>query len=1237
MEFFLATPETPRETALSSLRESDVMVLVVGFKAGTLLPDGSQSTYTSAEYDEALRLEKECLVFIKTEKRGNLHIGSWHNDEVDPSKSAALEHFKTRACENSTPDYFSNPDRLALGVIQALEQWESRGRPGARKTFASFADYFEGKNSPDRFQILDFGTTLLGRGDQIHALNSFFDDETHRVCVLTGRGGAGKSKLLHDWAKSHATQVVFLKDEPTWHDASDKEIPVTCKVVIVDDAHRQETFGKLLQVMRDAVAHRKFKLVAASRPSGTASVRQQVLRHVDMSQLLELPELPELDRKHSHALAAEVLGNDFRNYAPHLAEIASNSPLVIVAGGRLIASRRIDPSTLTSLDEFRSTIFNRLLDEFDLRGPSFAIDPPLVVLQLIAALGPVNVEAREFQESAKTLLGREIDEILSTVDALSAAGIVTPRPKHVRVIPDVLSDYILEDRSIGQNRSTRYAERVYAHFGAHSLKSLMRNLAELDWRRGQQGESGLNLLSGIWADIHERFRAGDEYDRHRIIEDLSGAAIYQPDQIIALVRTAIDDPISTNESTEGSPYRAGQDYVLEALPDLLEATTYHASRMRESITILWELATRRADRTGSRTGAQTVLRRLASWHRFVNPAFNFSVLVEAIRLAERTDAFGAEFTPFTLIRQILEREGEFREWQDDTTLSFGGFGLNYAAVGPVRESALDYLDYALHRDGILGVQAVSILQDLLHAHLTRVGRQTTQQEHEWQSAERHRCLDMLIRRFAYAATPVLRARIFHALRSGTGINVPESVRSAAQKALSEIIIADDVAVVDAICTAEHALPMHSTDFSSTNWEQAISELMIKGRSSLETIVEGAGNQARFTIDQTRACIELHIATGGFHRFMLTFADRPDYLAEMADQLIGRPYVSEMVGHLSSVFNSIHVGDPSAFRERALTALHNGAGHVIHAAAGNLRVFEGASDKDIAVIQAYAAYPDRIAQRGALFAITYMGKFTELRQQMKAAVLKVRTEGNESIAVDLASAFGPYGVPLTILTPQDAAAITSEFLHVSDWDAQQGAIPRFLTYFATLFPDEAYGLLIRRIELGMAARAAHESRFPTFRLVHGDVSFSGVPTVKRLELSGDCIARLLAAESADELAELFWDLAGYENAALGVVLDHAVNLDSKGVAHLAVLIEKAIPRLAFSSTTFVRDLLSRFSGAQRDQLVEAFAFQARHLSGGLFVGNPDDRISDDRRQFENNVAAFSDVGLEDLARALRRLS
>jgi hypothetical protein len=133
------------------LRKADVMVLAIGFKAGSLLPDGSGGTYTSAEYDEWLRLGRAPLVFIKTKGEQGQSLATWRNEEEDADKRPALEDFKARASEHSTPAYFSTPDKLALEVIFALDQWDALGRPGARKTFASTREYFQGKNPAGQF------------------------------------------------------------------------------------------------------------------------------------------------------------------------------------------------------------------------------------------------------------------------------------------------------------------------------------------------------------------------------------------------------------------------------------------------------------------------------------------------------------------------------------------------------------------------------------------------------------------------------------------------------------------------------------------------------------------------------------------------------------------------------------------------------------------------------------------------------------------------------------------------------------------------------------------------------------------------------------------------------------------------------------------------------------------------------------------------------------------------------
>ena len=140
-------------------------------------------------------------------------------------------------------------------------------------------------------------------------------------------------------------------------------------------------------------------------------------------------------------------------------------------------------------------------------------------------------------------------------------------------------------------------------------------------------------------------------------------------------------------------------------------------------------------------------------------------------------------------------------------------------------------------------------------------------------------------------------------------------------------------------------------------------------------------------------------------------------------------------------------------------------------------------------------------------------------------------------------------------------------------------------------------------------------------MHQNISFGGVPAEKRLEIGRDCLARLIASESAEVYAELFWDVAGYDDVSLRLILEVAPKLDDRGVQNIAMLIGKAIPRLAFTNTSFARELLAHFTGKNRERLVEAFAYQARRYGGGVFAGNPEDLMAQQQKQFTDQVASF----------------
>jgi len=125
MELFISEPATPLQVALDELQMSDAVVLLIGFKAGSLIPDDPTLTYTGAEFRRAQDLGKPIFVFLKTE------AGAWRNEETIPALKEALDKFKQTVFDfGITPGYFDSPDRLQIELLLAMEKWNAEGRPG---------------------------------------------------------------------------------------------------------------------------------------------------------------------------------------------------------------------------------------------------------------------------------------------------------------------------------------------------------------------------------------------------------------------------------------------------------------------------------------------------------------------------------------------------------------------------------------------------------------------------------------------------------------------------------------------------------------------------------------------------------------------------------------------------------------------------------------------------------------------------------------------------------------------------------------------------------------------------------------------------------------------------------------------------------------------------------------------------------------------------------------------------
>lgn len=115
MEFFGARAEQPIETCLQEVRASDVLVVIVGHRYGSIVPDLGIS-YSEAEYAEGFRLKKPCLVYMRDD---NVPILPRHM-ERDPEKLKLLERWKETLQSRHTVSAFQDGGRLAVQVAADL-------------------------------------------------------------------------------------------------------------------------------------------------------------------------------------------------------------------------------------------------------------------------------------------------------------------------------------------------------------------------------------------------------------------------------------------------------------------------------------------------------------------------------------------------------------------------------------------------------------------------------------------------------------------------------------------------------------------------------------------------------------------------------------------------------------------------------------------------------------------------------------------------------------------------------------------------------------------------------------------------------------------------------------------------------------------------------------------------------------------------------------------------------------
>lgn len=723
MELFVSEPSKPLDVCLEQVQLSDALVLIIGFVAGSLIPESPELTYTRAEFELAQKLGRPVFAFFKTE--GGVPL----NKETDPDQRRALDDFKDAVKSvGITPAYFDSPDRLTAELLLSVTKWNAQGRPGARRILTSPKEFFAPFES-DVPRLFDFKQTLRGRDEQLHALNVFLADPTAVVGVLTGRGGIGKSKLLHDWVQTvDNRKALYVREDADWHSEAAKEIPAGDLLIVADDAHRFDFLDRLFLLIRNLGQRQNVKIVLGGRPSGSRPIDASLSIRFDVTQVKRFPQLERVANQSVRELALEVLGPAHAQYAAALAAVSADTPLVTVVGGRLIARGEIPPALLANEEDFRHQVFDKFSAEYERLLPAGAVNWRQL-LNLVAAVGPLIPNAKAFVEPAAEILRVRPDEIVSAVDLLENHGLLLRGGRLIRIVPDLLSDFVLEGACLTRaGENTGFSDLVFEKFQSTYLSNVLRNLGELDWRITQRNQDqGARLLEGIWNEIEDTFEAGDASVRVQLFKSLKEAALFQPVRVLRLIRRALENEAATVQLW--SDWKVTQEHVLREIPQLLKAIALHLDHLEEAAGILWQLAQR--DRRAPNQypdHSRRVLQEIAEYGRYKPVLYNDWMADFAARMVREPRSFEGPFTPLNIVDELLAKEGEFTE-SEGFTISFGGFALNWPAVRPVREKALRIIDACVNSDNSkIALRATESIAHVLSGFLPMIGRVVSEEE-----------------------------------------------------------------------------------------------------------------------------------------------------------------------------------------------------------------------------------------------------------------------------------------------------------------------------------------------------------------------------------------------------------------------------------------------------------------------------------------------------------------------------
>lgn len=1196
MELFVSEPSSPLDVCLHELRLSDAVVQIIGFYAGSLIPEGHGLTYTGAEFQLAQQLGRPVFAFFKTEGGRPL------NKETDGAKKKALDDFRSAVtAANITPAYFDTPARLQVELLLAVEKWNAEGRPGSRLIFTTPKEFFAQFESGTP-RLFDFKQTLRGRDSRIAELNTFLADPATVVGVLPGRGGIGKSKLLHDWTQTvTGSTVLYVREDAEWHPEAAKEIPAGDVLIVADDAHRFEFLDKLLLLARNLKQRQKVKLLLGARPSGLSQIEARLVLRFGAAEVSQFPKLEQMTQQSVRELAAEVLGPAHAQHAAMLAAVSADTPLVTVVGGRLIARGDISPALLANEEEFRHEVFQKFSAEYEQLLPAGPVDWRML-LNLVAAVSPVSPSANDFVEPAAQILRIRPDEVRSALDRLEKHGLLVRGGRLIRIVPDLLSDFLLEGACLtGAGDSTGFADLMFTTFQSTYLSNLLRNLGELDWRITQRNlDQGTRLLDRVWEEIGSAFDAGDASVRVQLLKSLAGAALFQPVRVLQLIHRAI-----ANEATEvrvWSDFSLTQQHVLREIPPLLRGVSYHFNHLEEASEILWRLA-----RSDAREPHQypdhsrRVLEEMADYGRQKPVPFNDWMAGFAARKSRDPREFEGTFTPLHLVDKLLEKECDFTE-SEGFTIHIGTVGLNYDVVRPVREKALGVVEACLNsEDPKIALRATESIAKVLSGFLPAGVRPLTEDEVKWQMDERLAALRIVEQRLKKETpTPLLR-QLRSVLRRARPRVKENPLLVPVDGLLATIPQSDDLVIFDAFSTAEWD---HDVFYDTIEeGERSRRELVSRGVAAFTKKFPDGRQQVDGIVELVRDAEACGINLGSQPYSFIEGLCSEDFVQAYLAYVMNDPHplLAQMV---MVALRWLRQTDPARYHTAGIAAATHRNALVGYGAANAVSYGPNLNQplpEDAAILQELAKHPSPMVRNLTFTGIRRLGERAAYEREAIEMLLAADIGSDARLAEEMCGAVDYQGIDKGHLSEEQVRVMLEKLVATAKIDDHH--IERFLAWVGEHFPAALFEFTLRRLDRHAEIERENEKKvdYDPIPNTHFGNAFRALQKGQQYGGFLEQVAARFATQrdQAYWLRGLFWSIGSIDATTLGVIDELVHRGDKDSVRDALHLIGGAPPELLLSRPHFAAHIVEEAArvDSQLGSSAES-AFLGNALSGSF---------------------------------------